>query len=89
MQQSVIFRSEPSLKQQAERIAAARDERLSQMLRRALREYVKVNAQLELPRPTALRRVARCLCKKTWASIPAGLHEQHTRPQADIGASDA
>ncbi len=38
MQTNIIFRCEPSLKQQAERIAAARDERLSQVLRRALRE---------------------------------------------------
>jgi predicted transcriptional regulator len=50
MQQSVIFRCDPSLKQQAERIVAARDDTLSQVLRRALREYVRVNAQLELPR---------------------------------------
>lgn len=58
MQQSVFFRCEPSLKQQAERIAAVRDERLSQMLRRALREYVKVNAQLERPRPKPARRAS-------------------------------
>jgi len=60
MQQSVIFRCEPSFKQQAQRIAAVRDETLSQVLRRALREYVRVNAQLELPRPNpAARRAAR------------------------------
>lgn len=35
---NIIFRCEPSLKQQAERIAPARDERLSQVLRRALRD---------------------------------------------------
>jgi len=59
MQQSVIFRCEPSLKQQAERVAAARDETLSQVLRRALRDYVKGNAQLELPKPKAAARRAR------------------------------
>ncbi len=38
---------------QAERIAAARDERLCQVLRRgALRDYIRANAQLELPRPS-------------------------------------
>lgn len=45
----VVVRLDPSLKQQAERIAAIRDETLSQVLRRALREYVKQHAQLELP----------------------------------------
>jgi len=45
----VVVRVEPSLKQQAERIAAVRDETLSQVLRRALREYVREHAQLELP----------------------------------------
>jgi predicted transcriptional regulator len=58
MQTNIIFRCEPSLKQQAERIAAARDERLSQVLRRALREYVRDNAQVELPRPAPARRRA-------------------------------
>jgi predicted transcriptional regulator len=46
----VVVRVEPSLKQQAERIAARRDETLSQVLRRALREYVREHAQLELPK---------------------------------------
>jgi len=47
--------------QQAERIAAARDERLSQVLGRALREYARAGAQLELPkpRPAARRRMVR------------------------------
>ena len=36
-----IFRCEPSLKAQAERVATARDETISQVLRRALREYVE------------------------------------------------
>jgi predicted transcriptional regulator len=49
MQTNIIFRVEPSLKQRAERIAAARDERLSQVLRRALREYVLAHAQLAAP----------------------------------------
>lgn len=51
MQLSVIFRCEPSLKQQAERIAKVRDETLSQVLRRALRAYVREHAQIELPKP--------------------------------------
>ncbi len=51
MPNNIIFRCDPSLKQQAERVAAARDETLSQVLRRALRDYVQANAQLELPRP--------------------------------------
>jgi hypothetical protein len=45
----IVLRVEPSLKQQAERIAAVRDETLSQVLRRALREYVQAHAQLDLP----------------------------------------
>jgi hypothetical protein len=45
----VVLRVEPSLKQQAERIAEQRDETLSQVLRRALREYVREHAQTELP----------------------------------------
>jgi predicted transcriptional regulator len=55
MQQSVIFRCEPSLKQQAERIAKAHDETMSQVLRRALREYVQANAQRQLPRSKPMR----------------------------------
>ena len=48
----VIVRVDPSLKQLCERIAAARrvNETLSQVLRRAMREYVEANKQLELPR---------------------------------------
>jgi len=42
---------DPSLKQQTERITAARDKTLSQVLRRALRDYVAAHAQLEVPRP--------------------------------------
>jgi len=56
----VVVRVEPSLKQQAERIAAVRDETLSQVLRRALREYVREHAQLELSvdnhQPKVIRR---------------------------------
>jgi len=37
---NIIFRSDPSLKARAERVAAVRDETVSQVLRRALREYV-------------------------------------------------
>ena len=51
MPNNIIFRCDPSLKAQAERVAKARDETVSQVLRRALREYVQANAQLELPRP--------------------------------------
>ena len=47
---NIIFRVDPSLKAQAERVAKARDETVSQVLRRALREYVQANAQLG-PRP--------------------------------------
>lgn len=50
---SVIFRCDPALKQQAERIAAVRDETLSQVLRRALRDYARANTQLEMPQPPA------------------------------------
>jgi predicted transcriptional regulator len=46
---NIIFRCDPSLKAQADRVAKARDETVSQVLRRALREYVKENA--ELPKP--------------------------------------
>ena len=58
----VVVRVEPSLKQQAERIAANRDETLSQVLRRALREYVREHSQLELPvddPPARARRKSR------------------------------
>ncbi len=48
--------SEPSIKQQAERIAKEPDEALSQVLRRALRAYGQEQAQLELPRPRGARR---------------------------------
>jgi hypothetical protein len=44
----IIFQAERSLKQQCERIAASHDETLSQVLRRALREYVRANAQMQL-----------------------------------------
>jgi len=47
----VIFRVERSLKQLCDRIAASKDETLSRMLRRAMREYAEANAQLELPKP--------------------------------------
>lgn len=46
----VIVRVERSLKQRCEQIAASKDETLSQVLRRALREYAQANAQLELPK---------------------------------------
>jgi predicted transcriptional regulator len=45
----IAVRVETSLKKQAERIAASRDETLSQVVRRALREYVREHAQAELP----------------------------------------
>jgi predicted transcriptional regulator len=45
---TIVVRVEPSLKQQCERIAAARDETLSQVLRRAMRAYASEHAQLEL-----------------------------------------
>lgn len=45
----VVVRIEPSLKQVCERIAASKDETLSQVLRRALREYAEANAQQPLP----------------------------------------
>lgn len=44
----IIFQAERSLKQQCERIAASHDETLSQVLRRALRQYVQANAQMKL-----------------------------------------
>ena len=46
----VIVRVERSLKQVCERIAASKDETISQVLRRALRDYAATNAQLELPK---------------------------------------
>ena len=45
---TIVIRVEPSLKQQCERIAASRDETLSQVLRRALRDYAREHGQLEL-----------------------------------------
>jgi len=45
---TIVIRVEPSLKQQCERIAASRDETLSQVLRRALRAYAREYGQLEL-----------------------------------------
>jgi predicted transcriptional regulator len=45
---TIVIRVEPSLKQQCERIATSRDESLSQVLRRALRDYVREHGQLEL-----------------------------------------
>ena len=51
MPNNIIFRCEPSLKAEAERVAAVRDETISQVLRRALREYVKENAKLPKPKP--------------------------------------
>lgn len=39
---------EPSLKELCAKIAARRDETLSQVVRRALREYAEANAQMEL-----------------------------------------
>jgi Ribbon-helix-helix protein len=45
---TIVVRVEPSLKQQCERIAATRDETLSQVLRRALREYAREHSQLAL-----------------------------------------
>jgi hypothetical protein len=56
VQTNITFRCEPSVKQQAERIAAACDETLLQVLRRALREYGRANAQFDLPRPARRRR---------------------------------
>ena len=41
---------DPSLKQAAAKIAAANDDTLSRVVRRALREYVAAHAQMELPR---------------------------------------
>ena len=46
MPNNIIFRCDPSLKAQAERAAKARDETVSQVLRRELREYVAANTQL-------------------------------------------
>ena len=46
----VVVRVEASLKQVCERIAAGKDETLSQVLRRALRDYAANNQQMELPR---------------------------------------
>lgn len=45
----IVVRVEASLKQVCERIAQSRDETLSQVLRRALRDYAAQHAQLELP----------------------------------------
>jgi predicted transcriptional regulator len=57
---TITLRAEASLKQQAERIATLRDETLSQVVRQALREYVRPHTQLELstairPKPRAVR----------------------------------
>lgn len=40
MQDTLTIRIDPALKQAAEKIAAEHDETLSQVLRRALRDYV-------------------------------------------------
>ncbi len=58
MPNNIIFRCDPSLKAQAERVAKARDETVSQVLRRTLREYVRANAQFEMPK--VKKRAARC-----------------------------
>jgi hypothetical protein len=50
MQTNIIFRCEPLLKAQAERVAKARDATVSQVLRRALRKYSRAKDQLRRPR---------------------------------------
>ena len=55
---NLTIRIERSLKASAERVAKAKDEKLSQVVRRALREYVRQNAQGELL-PAKPKRAAR------------------------------
>jgi predicted transcriptional regulator len=50
---TLTIRIEASLKQKAEQQAEARDETLSQVVRRALRDYVREHAQGELIPTTA------------------------------------
>ncbi len=50
---------DPSLKETCSKIAARLDETLSQVVRRALREYAQANAQLELPRAAAAGKRAK------------------------------
>ncbi len=50
MQVTAVFRVEKSLKQATEQIAKVRDETLSQVLRRAMRDYVTAHGQLEMPK---------------------------------------
>lgn len=45
----IAFRAHRSLKQAVEQTAAANDETLSQVLRRAMRDYIAAHAQLDLP----------------------------------------
>jgi predicted transcriptional regulator len=52
----ITVECEPSLKQRCEQIAKIRDETLSQVVRKALRDYVEQNAQMELPRPRKVKR---------------------------------
>ncbi len=47
---------EPSLKERCAQIAVRRDESLSQVVRRALREYAEANAQMELTDKKPARR---------------------------------
>ena len=50
---------EPSLKEAAAKIAAANDDTLSRVVRRALREYVAAHAQMELPRAVSAKKKKR------------------------------
>jgi antitoxin component of RelBE/YafQ-DinJ toxin-antitoxin module len=59
--ESLTIRIDAPLKVAAEKAAAANDETLSQVIRRALREYVSQNAQGELlpAKPTRAARAKR------------------------------
>ena len=59
MQDTLTIRIERSLKVAADKAAAARDETLSQVVRRALRQYVSENAQGELLPRSRRRDVVR------------------------------
>jgi hypothetical protein len=47
---------DPSLKKRCAQIAAQHDETLSQVVRRALRQYAEANAQMELPRAAGKKK---------------------------------
>lgn len=59
MQETLTIRIEVSLKRAVEKIAASRDETLSQVIRRALREYASEKSQGELLPPKRAARAKR------------------------------